>query len=64
MEVVRLLYARTRCWFVKLRECSELLDGRRLSLRLKGVVYKSHVRQPILYGSEAWCLKEGEMGIL
>ena len=38
-----------------------LLYGRRLPLRLKGVVY---VRLAILYGSEAWCLKESEIGIL
>ena len=31
---------------------------------LKGSVYKNYVRQAILYGSEAWWLKEGEMGIL
>ena len=30
---------------------------------LKGAVCKSYVRQAILYGSEAWCLKESEMGI-
>ena len=27
-------------------------------------VYKQYVRPAILYGSEAWCLKESEMGIL
>ena len=31
---------------------------------LKGAVYKSYVRPAILYESEAWCLKECEMGIL
>ena len=36
----------------------------RFSLRLKGAVYKSYVRPTILYGSEAWFLKESEMGIL
>ena len=30
----------------------------------KGAVYKSYVRPAILYGSEALCLKESEMGIL
>ena len=35
-----------------------------LPLRLKGAVYESYVRPPMLYGSEAWCLKECEMGIL
>ena len=31
---------------------------------IKGAVYKSYVRATILYGSEAWCLKEGEIGII
>ena len=46
------------------RECSELLYGRRFPLRLKGTAYKSYVRPAVLYGSEAWCLKEREMKIL
>ena len=41
-----------------------MLYGRRFPLRLKGAVYWSYVRSAILYGSEAWCLKESEMGIL
>ena len=31
--------ARTRCWWAKLRECGELLYGRRFPLRVKGAVY-------------------------
>ena len=31
---------------------------------LKGAVYKSYVRPAMLYGSEAWCLKESVMVIL
>ena len=31
---------------------------------LKRAVTKSYVRPAILHGSEAWCLKESEMGIL
>ena len=56
--------ARTRCGSVKLRECVELLYGRRFPLMLKWAVYSSYVRSAILYGSEACCLKESEMGIL
>ena len=41
-----------------------MLYGRRFPLKLKGAVYMSYVRPKILYGSEVWCLKEGEMGIL
>ena len=55
--------ARTRCGWVKLRECGELLYGRRCPLRPKGSVYKSYVRPVMLYGSEVWCLKQSEMGI-
>ena len=56
--------ARTRCGWIKFKECGELLYGRRFHLRLKGAVYKSDVWPIILYGSEAWCLKESEIGIL
>ena len=56
--------ARTRCRWVKFRECSELLYGRRFPLWLKGAAYDSYVMPAILYGSEAWCLKEREMRIL
>ena len=41
-----------------------MLNGRRFPLRLKGSIYKSYVRPAMLYGSEAWCLKVSEMGIL
>ena len=54
----------TRCGWVKLRECGELLYGRRFPLRLKGAVHKSYVRPDILYKNEEWRLKESEMGIL
>ena len=56
--------ARTRCGCVKFRECGELPYGRRYHSKLKSAVYKSYVRPAILYGSEAWCLKENEVGIL
>ena len=56
--------ARARCGWVKFRECGELLYGRRFPLRLKLAVYESYVTSSILYGSEAWCLKESEMEIL
>ena len=50
--------ARTRCWLVKFREFSQLLYGRIFSLKMKGAVCGSYVRPVMLYGSEAWCLKE------
>ena len=49
---------KTRCVWIKFRVCSVLLYGRRLPLWLNGAVYESCVRPPILYGCEAWCLKE------
>ena len=49
--------------WVKLRECGELLYGK-FPLMLKGSVCKSYVRPAILYGSDAWYLKESEMEIL
>ena len=36
--------ARTRCGWVKLRECGELLYGRMFPLKLKGAVYKIYIR--------------------
>ena len=41
-----------------------MFHGRRFLLRQKVAVYESYVRPAILYGSEAWYLKESEMGIL
>ena len=55
---------RTRCGLAKLWECGELLYGRTFPLKLKGPVDKSYVWPAILYGREAWCLKESEMGVL
>ena len=56
--------SRVRIGCMKFRECGELLRGRRFSLRMKGMVYCSCVRSAMLYGSETWCLREDEMGIL
>ena len=47
----------------KFRECRELLRGRRFSLRMNEMVYRSCVRSAMLYGSETWCLRESEMAI-
>ena len=52
--------ARTRCRWVNLRECGELLYGRRFFPRLKGAVYKSYVRPVILYESEMGILRRTE----
>ena len=44
--------ARIRCWWVTLRECGELLHGRRFPLKEKGAVDEICARPAILYGSE------------
>ena len=56
--------ARARIGWVKFMKCRELLNSKRFSLKLKGMVYRSCVRSAMLYGSEAWCLRENEMAIL
>ena len=54
---------RVRIGWMKFRECEELLHGR-FSLIMKEMVYRSCIRSAMLYGSETWCLRETEMGIL
>ena len=56
--------SRVRIGWMKFRECGELLRGRRFSLTMKVMIYRSCVRLAMLYGSETWCLKESEMAIL
>ena len=46
--------ARARIGWVKFKECGELLNTKRLSLKMKGMVYWSCVRSAMLYGSEIW----------
>ena len=45
-------------------ECGELLYGMRFPLKLEGHVHKIYVKPAILNGSERWCQKESDMGIL
>ena len=56
--------ARARIGWVKFRECGELLNSKRFSLKLKGMVYRNCVRSVVLHGSETRCLRENEMAIL
>ena len=56
--------ARSRIGWMKFRECSEILNGRRLLFKMKEKIYKSCARSAMLYGSEAWRLREKEMAIL
>ena len=54
---------RIRCGYIEFRECGELLYGR-FHIMLKWIIYKGFLRPAILYGSDVWCLKVSEMGIL
>ena len=56
--------ARVKIGWVRFRECGKLLLGNSFPLRMKGKVYRCCVRSAILYGSEAWCLKENKKAIL
>ena len=49
--------ARTRCWWVKLRECSLLPFNRRFPLRLELAVYESYARPAIMCGENVWLLR-------
>ena len=51
---------------MKFKECRELLNSKRFSLRMKETVYRSCVRSAMLYGSETWCLtlRESEVAML
>ena len=50
--------ARARIGCVKFKECGELLNSKRILLKMKGMIYQSCVRSVMLYGSETWCLRE------
>ena len=54
--------AGARIDWVKFRECGELLNSKRFSLKLKGMVYRSCVRSVMLYGIETWCLRKMKCG--
>ena len=55
---------RIGCGWAMFGKWGELMYGRKFNQRQKRAVYKSSVRPAILYGSEVWCLKESEMGVL
>ena len=45
-----------------LRECGQLLDGKRFPLNVKTTVYKRSIRPTILSGSETRCMKKAKLG--
>ena len=56
--------ASARIVWVNFRECGELLNSKRFSLKLKGIVYLTSVRLTMLYVSETSCLRENESATL
>ena len=42
------------------KRCSGVLYDRRMPVKLKGNVYKTEVRQALLYGAETWATKRGQ----
>ena len=44
--------AETGIGWVKFKECRELLNSKRFSLKMKGMVYQCCVRSAVLYKSE------------
>ena len=55
---------RTRYVWDKHGGYGELLYGWKFHLKLMLVLYVGYGRPAILYGSEAWCLQESQIGIL
>ena len=56
--------ARVRIGWERFRKYGELLLENRFPLKMKGKLYRCCRRSAILYGSEAWYLKENEKAIL
>ena len=56
--------ARVRVGWMKFRELSAVLCGRKWSMKMKGKVYRSCVRAAMVYGSETWVMKKEEEGVL
>ena len=45
------MIAKARTGWVKFKECRELLNSKRFSLKMKGMVYRNCVRSAMLHGS-------------
>ena len=48
---------RIQTGWLKFRELSDLLIGKGMSLRSKGIIYTTCIRPAMLYGSETWTTK-------
>ena len=49
--------SRTRSAGKKFKEVSNVICGRSISLKVRGTLYKSYVRNALTYGAECWALK-------
>ena len=49
--------SRIRSVWKKFKEISNLICGRSMSLKVRGTLYKSYVRNALTYGAECWALK-------
>ena len=56
--------ARIRIGWMKFRDLSGVLCGKRWSMRMKGKLYKTCVRTAMVYGGETWVLRKEEEDIL
>jgi hypothetical protein len=53
--------ARVRCAWGKFMELAPILTARRVSLKLKGKMYRSCVQRVLVYASETWAVKVDDM---
>ena len=49
--------SRIRSAWKKFKEISNVICGRSISLKVRGTLYKSYVRNALTYGAECWALK-------
>ena len=52
---------RVKCAWGKFRELEPILTLRGMSLRMKGKIYRACVQSVMVYGSETWALKAGNV---
>jgi hypothetical protein len=55
---------RVKCAWGKFRELAPILTTRGASLRLKGKIYRAYFQRVMVYGSETWAMKVGDMSRL
>ena len=49
--------SKIRSAWKKFKEVSNVICGRSISLKVRGTLYKSYVRNALTYGAECWALK-------